>query len=260
MAVILISNDDGIDSPGIKALYEMVASIKGVRVIVVAPHQEQSGTSHSLTLNRPLRLKKVSDFVTKKTKTHRSLFYSVDGTPTDAVMVGVHKLIKKKPDLIISGINRGANLGEDVHYSGTVAAAMEGAIMGVPAMAVSMVGKPPYLFATARKVVPALVKGVLKNGMPLGVVLNVNIPNCESKKIKGIEPVFLGQHFYGDVLVENKDPRGERYFWIGGNPRHYLDRPGSDCNAILKNKITITPLCADITHYSFLESLKTWKL
>ncbi len=249
--LILVSNDDGIDSPGIRILARFLKKIKGAKVVVVAPDRERSATSHSLTVHLPLRTFQQSPG-----------FFSVDGTPTDAVMVGVHKILKRKPDLLVSGINRGANLGEDVHYSGTVAAALEAAIMGIPAIAVSVVGSPEgeFIFEPAARFALKLARRVLKEGLPPGVVLNVNVPNKPSKKIRGVEVTSLGKHNYGDVIVEKIDPRGRPYFWIGGDPRRFEDRPGSDCNAFLKNKISITPIQVDLTDYRFHQRLKEWKL
>ncbi len=247
MKTILISNDDGVDSRGIKALAVAMKKIRGARIIVVAPDRQQSATSHSLTLHRPLRVKKV-----------KAGFYAVDGTPTDCVMLAVHKILKIKPDLVVSGINHGANLGEDVHYSGTVAAAVEGAIMGVPSIAVSVVGDGKYRFDVAASIAVRLSRQVLKKGLPPGLVLNVNVPN--RGKIRGYEFTRLGRHHYSDVIVEKADPRGRPYFWIGGDPRKYVTLKNSDCNAYLENRISITPLQIDLTDTKFLKKMRTWKL
>ena len=247
--LILVSNDDGISAPGIRILARSLKRIRGARVVVVAPDTEKSAASHALTLHRPLRVKKLSKD-----------FYAVDGTPTDAVMLAVHTILKQKPDLIISGINRGANLGEDVHYSGTVSAAMEGAIMGIPAIAVSVVALHHFRYDVAARFSIKLVRKVLRDGLPLGVVLNVNVPNLSNRKIKGYSVTSLGKHNYGDVNVEKIDPRGRPYYWIGGTPHQFEDRPGSDCDAFLKGRISITPIKADMTDQFFLKKLKKWKL
>ncbi len=247
--LILVSNDDGVDSEGIHVLAKTLKKTKESRVVVVAPDRERSATSHSLTLHRPLRVVKIKDD-----------FYSVDGTPTDAVTLAVHKILRRKPDLLISGINRGANLGEDVHYSGTVSAALEGAIMGVPALAVSVVGPPPFLFGPAASFTVKLARQVLKEGIPSGLVLNVNVPNKPSSQIKGYEFTVLGKHNYSDLIVEKKDPSDRPYFWIGGDPRQFENNPGSDCNAYLKNRISITPLHVDLTDFNFLEKMRRWKI
>lgn len=247
--LILVTNDDGIDAPGIRILARSLKKIRGARVVVVAPDREKSAASHALTLHRPLRVEKLSKD-----------FYSVDGTPADAVMLGVHTILKQKPDLIISGINRGANLGEDVHYSGTVSAAMEGAIMGIPALAVSVVALKRFRYNVAARFSVKLVRKVLKDGLPTGVVLNVNVPNLSSRKIKGYLATSLGKHNYGDVNVEKMDPRGRPYYWIGGTPHQFEERPGSDCEAFLNGQISITPIKVDMTDRAFLKRLKKWQL
>ncbi|MBX7148417.1 5'/3'-nucleotidase SurE [bacterium] len=247
--LILVSNDDGIDSPGLKKLASELKKIKKARVVVVAPSKEQSATSHSLTLHRPLRIEQ-----------HGKDEYAVTGTPTDAVMLGVHKILKKKPDVVVSGINRGANLGEDVHYSGTVAAAVEGAIMGVPAIAVSLVGIENFNFGPAATFAKKLTQQVLKKGLPKGTVLNVNVPNLAASKIKGYKITRLGKHSYGDVIVKNVDPRGKPYYWIGGNPFKFEKIKQSDCEAFDDGKISVTPLSVDMTYYDLMDELNSWEL
>ncbi|MBI2339053.1 MAG: 5'/3'-nucleotidase SurE [Deltaproteobacteria bacterium] len=248
--LILVSNDDGVDSSGIKALASALKTIKGGRVVVAAPTTERSAASHSLTLHRPLRVEKVG-----------SDSYAVDGTPADAVMLGVHQILGKKPDLLVSGINQGANLGEDVHYSGTVSAAMEGAIMGIPSIAVSVIrnGKP-LKYDVAALFAVKLAKKVQKESLPKGVVLNVNVPNLPKGRIRGYEFTILGKHNYGDVIVEKIDPRGRPYFWIGGNPDVFENIPNSDCNAYRQKKISVTPIQVDLTDYRFFSGIKQWKL
>ncbi len=247
--IILVSNDDGVDSPGIKELARAMKRIKGARVVVVAPAGEQSATSHSLTLHRPLRIEKMANG-----------FYAVDGTPTDAVTLAIHRVLRRKPDLIISGINRGANLGEDVHYSGTVAAALEGAIMGIPAIAVSVAGKDDFRYDVAGRFAKKLVVKVLKEQWPPGLLLNVNVPSLPADKIKGYEMTILGRHDYGDVIVDKLDPRGRPYYWIGSDPRTFADIPRSDCSAIMQKKISVTPIQLDMTDHKFLSELQKWKL
>jgi len=246
--LILVSNDDGIYSDGIRVLAEQLKKI--ARVVVAAPDREKSAASHSLTLHRPLRIQNI-----------KKNYYAISGTPTDCITLGVYEILKKKPDLIVSGINHGGNLGDDVHYSGTVSAAMEGAIMGIPAIAMSLVTRddnPRYLPAAQFAV--RLARQVAKNGLPHGMVLNVNVPNCPAKKIKGYAYCKLGKRNYGDIIVEKLDPRNKKYYWIGGDESGYDDIPGSDCNAILEKKISITPLQVDMTSYAFLEKIRTWKI
>lgn len=246
---ILISNDDGIRAEGIQVLAQEIRRFADV--VVVAPDNEQSASSHSLTLHRPLRVYR-----------HSSTEYSVDGTPTDCITLAVHEILKKKPDLIVSGINRGANLGDDVHYSGTVSAAVEGALMGIPSLAVSLVvwgDQKPY-FETAAHFARKLVKKVIQEGLPKGLVLNVNVPNVSEKKIKGYAFSRLGKRNYGEVIFEKLDPRGRKYYWIGGDDRTFNDIPGSDGNRIYKKIISITPLQVDLTHYTLLDQMSEWKI
>ncbi len=247
--LILVSNDDGIHSSGIRTLAKSLKKIKGARVVVVAPDRERSASSHALTIHKPLRIQKLAKD-----------FYAVDGTPTDAVMLGVHAVLKEKPDLIVSGINRGANLGEDVHYSGTVSAAVEGAIMGIPAIAVSVVGSDRFHYDLAGDFALKLSRMVIKRGMPKGIVLNVNVPNLPKPRIKGVAITKLGKHNYGGIIIEKIDPRGRPYYWIGGNPHDFEHRPGSDCAAYEDQKISVTPIQVDMTDISFLKELKKWKL
>ncbi len=248
--IILVSNDDGIQSTGIQTLAKALKKISAAKIIVVAPDREKSAASHSLTLHRPLRI-----------LSPQRDQYAINGTPTDCITLGIYQILKKKPDLIVSGINHGANLGDDVHYSGTVSAAMEGAINGVPSIAVSLVMKTEKpSFDVAASFAAKLAKIVLKNKLPPGLVLNVNVPELPKNKIKGYVYSKLGKRNYGDIIVENLDPRGKKYYWIGGDQRSYEDIPGSDCNAILENKIAITPIQADMTNYSFLDKIRSWKL
>jgi 5'-nucleotidase len=246
--LILLSNDDGVYSEGIKALAEKLQKI--ARVVVVAPDREQSASSHSITLHRPLRIVQV-----------KKNFYGVSGTPTDCITLGVNEVLKKRPDLIISGINRGANLGDDVHYSGTVSAAMEGAIMGVPSMAVSLVTREDHpKFNVAANFAAKLVRKVMNVGLPKGVVLNVNIPNVTRGKIRGYQYCILGKRNYSESIVEKIDPRGKKYYWIGGDEVGSDNIPGSDCNAVSAGYISITPLNINVTDYPFLEQLRNWKI
>ncbi len=245
---ILVSNDDGIYAEGINTLADTLK--KQAKVVVVAPDREQSATSHSLTLHRPLRIKE-----------HKKNYYAIDGTPTDAIMLGVNNILKKRPDLIVSGINHGANLGYDVHYSGTVSAAMEGAILGIPSIAVSLANCEGKLhFSVAANFVARLIKSLKKNFLSPGVMLNVNVPNLPKSKIKGHQFCILGRRKYGDVVVEKIDPRGKNYYWIGGDQKAFEDIEGSDCNAVFKNYIALTPLNINFVHQPFLEKMKEWKI
>ncbi|MBI3540951.1 MAG: 5'/3'-nucleotidase SurE [Deltaproteobacteria bacterium] len=248
--LILISNDDGIRAEGIQVLAKFLRRV--ANVVIVAPDGEQSASSHSLTLHRPLRVFH-----------HAPQEYSVDGTPTDCVMLAVYEILKKKPDLIVSGINRGANLGDDVHYSGTVSAAMEGALMGIPSVAVSLVayGDDPTHFQTAAQFIVTLSRKILKQKkLPQGFVLNVNVPNFPTRQIKGSQFTCLGKRDYGEVIFKKVDPRGKKYYWIGGDDRTFENIPESDGNAIKQKKISITPLQVDMTHQHLLQTLRRIKL
>lgn len=243
---ILVTNDDGIEAEGIKALAKGLRKLSEIKVIVVAPERERSATSHSLTLHRPLR-------IIKKDKDD----YAVDGTPTDSVMLGSSVVMKKKPDLIVSGINRGGNLGDDVHYSGTVSAAIEGGIMGIPAIAISQLGQAQFDYEMAVKFAQKIVAVVKRNGLPPGIVLNVNVPeNCASLDF---EICKTGKRNYGEIYEERIDPRGRPYYWIGGNLYEFQNIPESDCNVVQAGKISVTPLKVNITDHNFIDVLKAWK-
>jgi 5'-nucleotidase len=252
--LILISNDDGYLAQGIRTLASALRRLGG-RVVTVAPQWEQSGTSHSLTLYRPLRSKKIAPDV-----------YAVSGTPTDAVMVAVYCILRRKPDILISGINHGPNMGDDVTYSGTVAAAMEGTILDIPSIAISLAAtnhSAPLTrarFSKAAGFAARLVKAVIKNGLPRSTLLNVNVPDTLKASPRKFMITKLGKREYRDVITEKIDPRGEPYFWIGG---HYIitDKgPETDYGAIQNNLISVTPLHVDLTDTKILEGLRKWKI
>ena len=245
--LILVSNDDGIQSKGIRVLAARLKSLG--RVVVVAPDQERSAVSHSLTLRRPLRIKKIGKDC-----------YSIDGTPTDCINLGVYEILREMPDLIVSGINRGLNLGDDIHYSGTVSAAVEGGILGVPSIAVSTTGNSNVQYRIAADFCVSLAEHVLKEGLPKNVILNVNVPNVERSKLKGCEFTKQGKRNYGDIIIEKIDPRGEKYYWFGGEKAGFLDIKGSDCNVVAEGKISITPIRVDLTDAKALTNLKKWKI
>jgi 5'-nucleotidase len=245
--LILVSNDDGVYSDGIRTLAKQLKELG--RVVVVAPDQQKSATSHSITLHRPLRVRKISTDV-----------YSVDGTPTDCINLGINEIIKQLPDLIVSGINRGANLGDDAHYSGTVSAAVEGGILGVRAIAISVVARQRVAYKPAASFCTRLAKKVLKDGLPKGIILNVNVPNLPTSKIKGYQFTKQGKRNYGDIIVEKIDPRGQKYYWIGGDETGFVDIPDSDCNVVAEGKISITPIRVNLTDASALKRLRQWKV
>ncbi len=242
---ILVSNDDGITSPGIIALEKSLASIVK-EVIVVAPDRDQSAVSHALNLHRPLRVEKVL---------HNR--YSVDGTPTDCINLAVNGLIKgKKPDMILSGINKGANLGEDITYSGTVSAAMEGTLLGIPSVAISVLGRDDFIFGPAAEYAKTVVVFLLKNRLPKNTLLNVNVPNMPLERIKGVKITKQGKRFfYNNKVIKNKDPRGKDYYWIGGDETGFVKTPNSDIASVMRGYISITPIKLDFTDHAYLETL-----
>ena len=244
--IALLTNDDGIEAKGLKALEKEMSKI--AQVWVVAPDREQSATSHSLTLTRPLRVNKVKDRV-----------YSLDGTPTDAVMVAFHKLLKRRPDILISGINSGPNLGDDVTYSGTVAAAIEGTILGIPSIAVSLTDASSEDYRHPAEFIRRLAKFVLKKGIPKDTLLNVNI-TPHRKPVTKYKITRLGRRVYKDVVVEKIDPRGKKYFWIAGQAIVSEGGKDSDFLAIEKGYVSITPLHLDWTNYKTIEEMRGWKI
>jgi len=246
-ARVLISNDDGVSAPGIKALERVMKRIAG-EVWVVAPELEQSATSHSLTLRHPLRVHKISK--------HK---YSVTGTPTDSVMLAVHEVMKDcPPDLVLSGINRGGNLGEDVTYSGTVAAAMEGTLLNIPSIAFSLVtpdGAKSH-WKTAEVCVEKVLRGLTGVSFPRGVFLNVNIPDCPVDQITGVETTKQGRRKIGCELLKGTDPKGKPYFWIGAQRDEDRSLKNTDLEAVNRNAVSITPLSMDLTHRGLMKTLK----
>jgi 5'-nucleotidase len=244
---LLVSNDDGIAAAGLRALVDAVTPL--AEVWVVAPETEQSATSHALSLHRPLRIRK-----------HAERWFGVDGTPADCVYLAVHHLMKEGlPTLVLSGINHGSNLAEDVIYSGTVAAAMEGSLLGFPSIAFSLVSTRGYEFEHAARFAHALVKVALASVLPKQMLLNVNVPSkCAPT---GYEVTRLGRHVYGAAVMEKEDPRGRRYYWIGGPGYEHVSIPGTDCTAVHEQKrVSVTPLMLNLTDGTFLEPLATWQV
>jgi 5'-nucleotidase len=246
-ARILVSNDDGIHAPGLKLL-EKIARTLSKDVWVVAPEVEQSGAGRSLTIHRPLRLRKLS----------ARRFYG-DGTPTDCVLLALNHLLKdKRPNLLLSGINRGANLGEDVSYSGTVAAAMEGTLMGVPSIALSASvpwGQQPH-WSTAEAYAAEVIRKLVKTGWPAGVLMNVNFPHCLPESVQGIRVTRQGQRKIGDSLIQSRDPRGVPYWWIGDSRKVDRHADGTDLAEIIKGYISVTPIGLNMTHRPTMVALK----
>jgi len=243
--LILISNDDGIHSPGLKGLASVAE--KFGTVYVVAPDRERSAASHSLTLHRPLRVTETGDRE-----------YAIDGTPTDCVTLAVNSILPRHPDIVLSGINLGTNLGEDVLYSGTVSAAMEGTLLGIPSVAISLGAPKRVSLGTAASCAAHIVERVLEEGLPPDTLLNVNVPG--GVDIKGYRITCLGKRFFTDVVIEKTDPRGKKYFWIGGEMARWEGGEDSDFQAIDEGFVSITPLHFDLTNYSSMEKLRKWNL
>ncbi len=244
--IILVSNDDGIKSEGLIYLAEELKNLG--EVYVVAPDRERSAVSHSLTLHRPLRIEMVD-----------KNFYAVDGTPTDCIILGVFAILKKKPDLVVAGINKGGNLGEDITYSGTVSAAVEATLLEVPAFAISVVAKENFIFEPASRFALRLSELILEKGLPKDTFLNVNVPNIRGEEIRGVAITRQGRRVYKEMVFENVDPRGRKYYWIGDNEVSFKEGDNTDYKAVSENYISVTPLSIDITAYSLIEELKGWK-
>jgi 5'-nucleotidase len=247
---ILLSNDDGVFSRGLDALRAALAEIGDV--YVVAPEREQSGASRSLTLDRPLRVRQMGERV-----------YSVDGTPTDCVLLavrGIPDMIQVQPDLVVSGINHGPNLGDDVTYSGTVAAAAEASLMGITSIAISLASWTPSDFTAASRVARLLVGQVLSQSVPAGTLLNVNVPDLPFEAMRGVRVTRLGRRVYPDVIVAQRDPRGKPCYWIGGDKPTWLPGEGSDFEAIQAGYVSVTPLHLDLTDHAALPAVAGWSL
>jgi 5'-nucleotidase len=231
---ILVTNDDGIAAEGLGAL---VRALDGIgRVIVVAPEQEQSASSHAITLDKPLRIKE-----------HAPMRFGVSGTPTDCVILAVHGILERKPDLVVSGINHGPNMGEDVTYSGTVAAAIEGCILGINSMAVSLASWEADPFDGAASAAGQLARALLAMDGGKARLWNVNVPPVPVRAIKGFKVTKLGSRVYNDIIIKKKDPRGKDYFWIGGAEPGWNAGENTDFAAVGAEYVSITPLRLDFT-------------
>lgn len=244
---ILISNDDGAFAPGLAILFNSLSEIGEVKVI--APDRNRSGASNSLTLYNPLRVRKLENN-----------FHSVAGTPTDCVHLAITGLFDDDPDIVVAGINAGANLGDDVFYSGTVAAATEGRLLGIPAMAISLasLGHESKHYETAAVVAKKLAIQLYNNPLPHQTILNVNVPDVPLAELKGIEIVRLGTRHRAEPTIKSVDPRGNTIYWIGPPGPEQDAGPGTDFHAISSGKVSITPLQLDLTNYQAFEQLSGW--
>jgi 5'-nucleotidase len=247
---ILCTNDDGYLAPGLTLLSRVAARLGNVTV--VAPDREQSATSHSLTVHRPLRVRQTQAGV-----------YHVDGTPTDCVLLALGGAIHDSvPDLVLSGVNHGPNLGEDVLYSGTVAAAMESTLLGIPSVAISFASEdfePPG--SEYEPLLERLLTGIAqRSDFPAGTLLNINLPAIAPDEIQGVRVASLGRRVYVESLTSSRDPYGREYFWIGGGKSEWSGREDSDFRAISAGYISLTPLQLDLTDYRLIEEIRTWNL
>ncbi len=244
---ILLSNDDGYLAPGLAMLAQVLREEIRAEVHVVAPERDRSGASNSLTLTLPLRVRQGDNG-----------FYYVDGTPTDCVHLAITGLLDREPDMVIAGINRGANLGDDVIYSGTVAAAMEGRFLGLPAMAVSLVGHASSHFRTAARVVVQLVQRLRRDPLPADTILNVNVPDLPLERIGGLEATRLGHRHKAEPVIRSADPHGQPIYWVGPPGAEADAGPGTDFHAVRQGKVSITPLQVDLTRYAALDQVASW--
>ncbi|MFH0934966.1 MAG: 5'/3'-nucleotidase SurE [Pseudomonadota bacterium] len=242
---ILISNDDGYFAPGLACLARHLSAI--AEVTVVAPERDRSGASNSLTLNRPLNLRQAA-----------SGFYYVDGTPTDCVHMAVTGMLDTQPDIVVSGINSGANMGDDTIYSGTVAAATEGFLLGIPAIAISMTGHEAQHYDTAGKVAVALVQRFMQDKQMHPWLLNVNVPDLPYEQLNGMEVTRLGKRHKAEPVIKSTNPHGQPVYWVGPAGKAQDAGEGTDFHATSQRRVSITPLQIDLTQYSQLDAVKAW--
>lgn len=248
MATILVTNDDGVHSPGIIALFKTMKQLGDA--YIVAPDRERSAAGHSLTLHRPLKAEEIRDHV-----------FSVNGTPTDCVTIGINKLLPDRPALIVSGINKGANLGDDITYSGTVSAAIEGTIFGIPSLAFSLISDKHYHFETAAFFASRIAAYVLEHSLPYDTLLNVNVPNVRRDEVRGIKLTRQGKRVYEGSIQETFDPWGTKHFWIGGGMPYWEHGEDTDMEAVRAHYVSITPIHLDLTNFSALTFLKEkWRI
>ena len=249
MMKILVTNDDGIDSPGLHALAQALRILGDVWV--VAPDRERTAVAHALTLHKPLRLNRLERHV-----------FSVNGTPSDCVNLALKKVLPAQPALIVSGINRGVNLGDDVTYSGTVSAALEGTILGIPSIAVSQESGPSggtFRFDVAAAYAVRVARVVLIHGLPAETLVNVNVPDRPKSQVKGVKVTSLSRRWFHDPIVEKVDPHGRKYYWIAGTRVSWERRKDADHEAVRRGFVSVTPIHLDITNYGALAQLRQWE-
>jgi 5'-nucleotidase len=248
--LLLVTNDDGYLAPGLGTLARALGQLG--EVVVVAPDREQSATSHSLTLHHPLRVRQTAESR-----------YHVDGTPTDCVMLAVNAIMERRPDYVFSGINHGGNMGDDVSYSGTVSAAMEATLLGIPSVAISLVRADERWLAGYEGVVRRLARMIVEEPVEKlfasDTLLNVNLPDREPDTVEGVRVTALGKRIYSDPVVVDKDPHGKTYYWIGGGEAVWEGPEGSDYLAVERGYISITPVHLDLTNHRVIPDLEKWE-
>jgi len=242
---ILISNDDGYFSPGLACLAEHLSAIADT--VVVAPERDRSGASNSLTLDRPLKLRRAANG-----------FHYVNGTPTDCVHLAVTGMLDYQPDMVVSGINAGANMGDDTIYSGTVAAAMEGFLLGIPSIAVSLVGREFAHYETAAKIAAELVQRFARQKHSHPWLLNVNVPDVPHEQLQGISVTRLGKRHKAEPVVKASNPHGEAVYWVGAAGKAQDAGEGTDFHAVARQHVSLTPLQIDLTQYSQIDAVRGW--
>ena len=248
MSYILVTNDDGVYAPGIRALHDAVRHLG--QAVIVAPERDKSAVSHALTMNRPLNVRKLEEDI-----------YTLDGTPTDCVTIGMNKVLPEPPALLVSGINPGPNLGDDISYSGTVSAAIEGTMYGIPSLAFSLAGEPPFDFETAAGVAWKLSFMALQFGLPDKTLLNINIPQCKPEDICGIRFTRQGRRIYKNAIQETFDPWGRKHYWIGGGTVQWSGGNETDDQAVREGFISVTPIQLDLTNHAGRDFLQEhWKM
>ena len=245
---ILCTNDDGIHAPGLDILVEVARQLGDVTV--VSPDRQQSATSHSLTVHRPLRVTRIDESS-----------HVIDGTPTDCVLIAVNSLMQIPPDFVFSGVNHGPNMGEDVLYSGTVAAAMEGTILGIPSVAVSFDSRAEDRLAGYGPALTGILGSLVgRPDFPDETFFNINLPDIPADELKGVRITTLGRRVYSDSLTRREDPSGREYFWIGGGVSSWTGREDSDFRAVRAGYASLTPLHLDLTNHSLINEVRTWPL
>ena len=243
---ILVTNDDGIHSAGLTALAKALGRVG--EVWVVAPDRERTAAGHAVTLHKPLRIHQMNKRV-----------YVVNGTPVDCVNLALLNILPKRPHLLVAGINKGVNLGDDVLYSGTVSAAVEGTILGIPSMAVSQEGREQFCFATGAHYALRVARLILRQGLPEETLINLNVPNRAIEAVTGVRVTCLSRRRFENPIIEKTDPHGRSYFWIAGTRVSWSRNKDADHEAIAEGAVSLTPLHLDSTNYGVLDQLRTWE-